>query len=155
MLLTYFLLQNSHCFMIWTFFLSCLYPCSLALIQNFCLFSIVFSHFSSFCLHFGQSLFLCFCFSFLSFFLVFAFLNLFFFLVSQLSLSVSLSVSPLPVPPATLLEVKRVPVSSFFQNSQHFFFLGREISFALICRFTHLFSHLFTRAAFLSTAYVS
>lgn len=39
------------------------------------------------------------------------------------------TVSPLPVPPATLLEVKRVPVSSFFQNSQVFFILvGREIS---------------------------
>lgn len=87
MLIAYFSLRNSHCFMGLIFFLSCSYSCSLASVQNFCLFSIVVSHFSLFA--FWSISFSLFLFLIPVLFLVFTCLNLFFFLVSQLSLTVS------------------------------------------------------------------
>lgn len=126
----YFFLQNSLCFMALAFFLSCLYSCSLSLVQHLSFFSTVIWQLSSFTFwSISFSLFLI-----PVYFLVFTFLIFFF--CSRLTVSQCFSnVSPLPVPPTALLGVERVPVSSFFQNSL-IFFLGREISFALICGFS-------------------
>lgn len=73
----------------------------------------------------------------------------FFFLVSQLSLSVSQLTLLFPCYPLLCWKLKE---SQWIHSSRtaNVFFFGSEISFALICGFTHMFSHLFTWATFLS-----
>ena len=125
MLLTYFLLQNSHCFMFLTFFFL---VCTLALLpwfKNFACFQLSFDIF----LHFIYIFVSVFFSVFLSHSYLFCSLYLpqFIFLFSLSTVSQRFStVSLLPVPPATLLEVKSVPVSSFFQSSQNCFSFGER-----------------------------
>lgn len=128
-------------------FLSRSYSCSLALVYIFCLFSIV----NWFFFHFIYILVSLFFSVSHSFPFVILYLPQFIFLFVSLFLNCFSSSC------ATRFSAGSEESASelILPEQLTCFFLGNEISFALICGFTNLFSHLFTWTTHLSTAYIS